>query len=128
MYTLVFCRVRKASNATDSKALWYKMQQNGISKTVVECMKRTKDKIQCCVKWSYEEVNETVKQATGVRQTCSLGPYLFTIFTDLLSGANCTMCVYVQMVLQPILVEKTHKYKQWKSQLYWHYSLLMILQ
>jgi len=61
------------------------MQQNRISKRVVEWIKRTKDKIQCCVKWSYEEVNETVKMETGVRQTCSLGSYLFTIFTDLLS-------------------------------------------
>jgi hypothetical protein len=37
-------------------------------------------------------VNEAVKQATGVRQNCSLGPYLFTIFTDgitvYISGEN----------------------------------------
>ena len=92
MYTLVFCRVRRASNATESKAVWYKMQQNGIGKRVDEWIKRTKDKIHCCVKWTYEKVNETVKQVIGVRQTCSLGPYLFTIFTDgiiaYISGEN----------------------------------------
>ena len=63
IHTPVFCKVRKASNATMSKAVWYKMQLNGVSKRVVEWIKRTKDKIQCHVKWSYKEVNETVKTA-----------------------------------------------------------------
>jgi len=45
---------------------------------MVECLKTLYDDIQCCVKWSYEEVT-SVKQYIGVRQGCSLSPYLFNV-------------------------------------------------
>lgn len=52
--------------------------KKGINENMVECLETLYDDVQCCVKWSYEEVT-SVKQDIGVRQGCSLSPHLFNV-------------------------------------------------
>jgi hypothetical protein len=54
--------------------------KEGASEKMVECIKRMYDEIQFCVKWSYEEVTEAVKQEAGVRHGYSLNTYRFNIY------------------------------------------------
>lgn len=80
---------------------------------MVEFLKRMQDEIQFCVQKSYEEITEPVKQETAVKQGCSLGPYLFNIFTN--GNIAC-------------ISEEKPMHKQWKRKLYKHYWLLMLWQ
>jgi hypothetical protein len=41
--------------------------------------------ISLCVQWGYEEVLELVKQEIGVWQGHSCGPYLFNIFSNVIT-------------------------------------------
>jgi hypothetical protein len=49
---------------------------------MVKCIKEMYDGIKICVKCEDDEVTDFIEQKTGVRQGCSLSPYLFNNFID----------------------------------------------
>jgi hypothetical protein len=63
-------------------ALWFKMRKKCVSDNMVERIKKMYDDTKFCVKFSGDEVTDFVEQRRGVRQGCSLSPYLFNIFID----------------------------------------------
>lgn len=65
-------------NSIIEKPCGIRWGKKGINENMVECLKMVYDDVQCCVKWSYEKVT-SVKQDIGVRQGCSLSPYLFNV-------------------------------------------------
>jgi hypothetical protein len=62
--------------------VWFKMRKKGVSDNMVECIKKMYDNTKFCVKCCGNEVTDFVEQRRGVRQGCSLSPYLFNIFID----------------------------------------------
>jgi hypothetical protein len=47
---------------------------------MVKCIREIYDGIKICVKCGVDEVTDCIEQKRGVRQGCSLSPYLFNIF------------------------------------------------
>jgi hypothetical protein len=66
------------------EALWFKMHKKVLSQGIEGCIKRMYEAPKFCVKWKRDEVTEPIPQETGVRQGCSLSPYLFNIFIDII--------------------------------------------
>jgi hypothetical protein len=81
---IYWCSVdlEKAFDSIDREALWFKMREKGVSDNIVECIKKMYADTKFCVKCGGDEVTDFVKQRRGVRQGCSLSPYLFNIFID----------------------------------------------
>lgn len=63
-------------------ALWSKMRKKDVSDNMMEGIKKMYDDTKFCMNCSGGKVTDFVKQERGVRQGCSLSPYLFNIFTD----------------------------------------------
>jgi hypothetical protein len=78
----VFVDLEKAFDSIDREALWYKLRRKSISDNMVECIRGMYDGIKFCVKCGKDVVTDCIEQERGVRQGCSLSPYLFNIFID----------------------------------------------
>jgi hypothetical protein len=73
--------LEKASDSIDREALWFKMRKKGVSDNMVECIKKMYN-TKFCVKCGGHEVTDFLEQRRGIRQGCSLSPYLFNIIID----------------------------------------------
>jgi hypothetical protein len=74
-----FVDLEKAFDSIDRESLWYKLRRKGISGEMAECIKSMYDDIKFCVKCGDDMVTDFIGQGRGVRQGCSLSPYLFNI-------------------------------------------------
>lgn len=70
--------LQKACDPINRGALWYKLQRKGL----MECIKTMFEDSEFCVRWKNDQVPELIPQEIGVRQVCSLSPYLFNIGID----------------------------------------------
>jgi predicted nucleic acid-binding Zn ribbon protein len=52
------------------------MRKKGVSDNMVDCIKKMYGNTKFCVKYCGNKVTDFVEQRRGVRQMCSLGPYL----------------------------------------------------
>jgi hypothetical protein len=77
-----FVDLEKVFDSIDREALWYKSRRKGMSDNMVECIRGMYDGIKFCVKCGEDVVTYFIEQERGVRQGCSLSPYLFNIFID----------------------------------------------
>jgi hypothetical protein len=77
-----FVNLEKAFDPIDRETLWYKLRRKGISDKMVECFRRMYDGIKFCVKCGEDVMTDFIEQERGVRQGCSLSPYLFNTFID----------------------------------------------
>jgi hypothetical protein len=76
--------LEKAFDSIDREVLWFKMRNKSVSDNMVECIKKMYNDTKLCVKCSSNEVTDFVEQRRGVRQGCSLNPYLFNILSMIL--------------------------------------------
>jgi hypothetical protein len=74
--------LEKAFDSIDRETLWFKIRKKGVSDNMGECIKEMYGDTKFYVKCRVDEVTDFVKQRRGVRQGCTLSPYLFNIFTD----------------------------------------------
>jgi hypothetical protein len=75
-----FVDFEKVFDSINREALWFKMRMKGVSKRMVSCFSNMYEGIKFCVRCGNNEVTNFVTQTKGVRQGCSLSPYLFNIF------------------------------------------------
>jgi hypothetical protein len=54
----------------------------GVSERMASCLSNMYEGITFCVRCGNNEVTDLVTQTKGIRQGCSLSPYLFNIFID----------------------------------------------
>lgn len=72
--------------------MWIKICYKGLSQSIVGSIKNVYEATEFCIKWKRDEVMELIPQETGVREGCSLSPYLFNILivdTDHIKKRKC---------------------------------------
>jgi hypothetical protein len=78
-----FVDFEKAFDSINREVLWFKMRMKGVSDRTVSCLSNVCEGIKFCVRCGNNEVTKFVTETEGVRQGCSLSPYLFNIFTGM---------------------------------------------
>ena len=74
--------LQKACDPINRGAIWYKLQRKGLIVGLMECIESMFEDTEFCVRWKNDQVPELIPQEIGVRQVCSLSPYLFNIGID----------------------------------------------
>jgi hypothetical protein len=77
-----------AFDSIDRKTLWFKMRRIGVKKKKGNCMRIMHEGTKFCVKCGENEVTTFSPQSRGVREWCSLNPYLFNIFINIMEYIN----------------------------------------
>jgi hypothetical protein len=81
-----FVDFEKAFDSINREVLQFKMRVKGVSERTVSCLSNMCERIKFRVRCGNNEVTKFVTQAKGVRQGCSLSPYLFDIFIGNIIG------------------------------------------
>ena len=77
-----FVDLEKAFDKVSRNALYYKLQQSGMSTSMIQRIRAIYKQVNFCIKANSKEVTSLINSRLGLRQGCQLSPILFSLFMN----------------------------------------------
>ena len=77
-----FVDFEKAYDRVSRKALFYKLQRNGLSGGMIQRIQEIYKRVEFCIKVGGDEITSGVESRIGLRQGCQLSPILFSLYIN----------------------------------------------